>query len=211
MLFAFVSAAVLVSAAEFGDKTQMLTLVLAARYGARRVIIGVGIAVLALQMLAVVAGAVLGSLIPGPVVAWVTGILFIGFGIATLVMRPEAVEGEDAHAGESGSRRPILGTALAFFLAELGDKTQLMTMAIAADPLAAAGLLGVSVGEGQRLPVLLGVWAGSVVGMMLVNGAAALIGSALGSRVSPSLIARVSGVVFIGFGLLVVGSQVFAG
>jgi Ca2+/H+ antiporter, TMEM165/GDT1 family len=203
--FAFLSAAVLVAVAEFGDKTQMLTLVLAARHGMKRVIAGVAIAVVVLQLLAVAAGGAIGAVVPDWVLAWATGALFIGFGIWTLVA--QGAQGDDAEQASVSSARPVLSTAAVFFLAELGDKTQVMTMAIAAEPLAAARSLGLSVGEVDRLAVLAAVWAGSVVGMMAVNGVAALVGSALGSRLSPKLVARVSGVAFIGFGLLVIASQ----
>lgn len=210
MGFAFLSAAVLVAVAEFGDKTQMLTLVFAARYGARRVLLGVAAAVVALQLIAVVAGGAVGALVPQWVLAWITGALFIAFGVWTLVSHGD--DDEEHEAGAVGSAgRPILGIAAAFFLAELGDKTQIMTMAIAAEPLAAAKSLGLATAGADRLPVLAGVWAGSVVGMMVVNGLAALAGSALGAKLSPKLVARVSGVAFIGFGVLVIASQLNGG
>lgn len=216
MLAAFVVALVLVAIAEFGDKTQMLTLVLSARYGARRVLLGVAAAILALQLLAVVAGGLVGSLIPPVVLAWGTGLAFIGFGVWTLAAGDDD-EDIDAEAERSSRRGPIAGTAAAFFVAELGDKTQIMTMTIAANPAAAAVALGplglgLSASSGRAdIGTLAAVWLGSTVGMLLVNGLAAVVGTALGSRVSPAIVRRVSGAVFIGFGVLTIASQIFGG
>jgi putative Ca2+/H+ antiporter (TMEM165/GDT1 family) len=106
----------------------------------------------------------------------------------------------------------VLGAAGAFFIAELGDKTQLLTMTIAADPGAAGrslpGLAGLLGPAASGPAAYVAVWAGSTVGMLVINGLAALAGTALGSRLSPRLIKRVSGVVFIGFGVLMIASQV---
>jgi putative Ca2+/H+ antiporter (TMEM165/GDT1 family) len=215
MLAAFVVALVLVAIAEFGDKTQMLTLVLSARYGARPVLLGVAAAIVALQLLAVIAGGLVGSLIPPAVLAWGTGLAFIGFGVWTLAAG-EDDEDIDAEAERSSGRGPIVGTAAAFFVAELGDKTQIMTMTIAANPAAAAlalGPLGLGLAASARADVgtLVAVWLGSVVGMLLVNGLAAIVGTALGSRLSPAIIRRVSGAVVIGFGVLTIVSQILGG
>lgn len=216
MLAAFVVALVLVSIAEFGDKTQMLTLVLSARYGARPVLIGVAVAILALQLLAVIAGGLVGSLIPPSFLAWGTGLAFVGFGVWTLVAG-EDDEDIDAEAERGSGRGPVLGTAAAFFVAELGDKTQIMTMTIAANPAAAAAALGplglgLATPSGQvELGTLAAVWLGSVLGMLLVNGLAAIVGTALGARLSPKIIKRVSGVVFISFGVLTIATQVLGG
>jgi len=99
---------------------------------------------------------------------WIAGVLFVGFGIWTL--RGDSVDGEVA---EKPSRfGPIVTSAIAFFLAELGDKTQIMTMTIAADPGVAlrtfggfaAGWLPAASTSTNRVPVLFGVWMGSDAG-----------------------------------------------
>jgi putative Ca2+/H+ antiporter (TMEM165/GDT1 family) len=213
VLAVFVIAALLVALAEFGDKTQMLTLVLAARHGARPVLIGVALAIMALQAIAVIAGGLIGALIPEVVLGWIAGLLFIGFGVVTLV---RGSDDEDVH-DEAEARRgrgPVATSATAFFVAELGDKTQIMTMAIATNPASAAGSLGALVPgvvptEGSWT-TLLAVWAGSTVGMLAVNGLAAVVGHAVGSRLSAKLIARVSGVVFILFGVVTIAGVVGA-
>ncbi len=213
MVAAFIVAFALVAIAEFGDKTQMLTLVLSARYGSKPVLVGVAIAILALQLVAVAAGGLVGALIPRGVLAVLTGVLFVGFGLWTLFFSGKD-EDLDEEADKGAGRGPIVGTALAFFLAELGDKTQIMTMTIAADPGAAArslGTLGDHLAAGTGPLALVAVWLGSTAGMLLVNGAAALVGTALGSRLSPRLIQRVSGGIFLVFGVLTLAAYFFGG
>jgi putative Ca2+/H+ antiporter (TMEM165/GDT1 family) len=210
MLQAMVVAAVLVAVAELGDKTQMLTLVLASRYPARQVFIGVLLAVIGLQLLAVTAGTIVGDLLPERLLAWVTAALFIGFGIWSL----RDASGGDAEEDEAVAPRngwgPVVAVAAAFFLAELGDKTQVLTLAIAADPGAAARVLS-PLGLEFTAPsggigVFIGVWLGSVIGMMLVNGLAIWAGSAIGKRLPRHVVARVSGALFMLFGLLALGA-----
>jgi putative Ca2+/H+ antiporter (TMEM165/GDT1 family) len=204
MFEALIIAAVLVAVAELGDKTQMLTLLLASRYPARQVFIGVLLAVLALQLTATAAGRIVGDFIPEPVLALLTGGLFIGFGMWSLRDASRADDEETVDLGRAGWG-PVAAVAGAFFLAELGDKTQVLTLAVAADPGAAARAL-TPLGIGFSVPaggigVFLGVWIGSVIGMMLVNGVAIWAGSAIGKRLPRRTVARVSGVVFILFGL----------
>ena len=205
MIQALTVAAILVAIAELGDKTQMFTLLLASRYPARQVFTGVLIAVIGLQLLATAAGTVVGDLLPGRLLAWLTAALFIGFGVWSLrdAARDDAEEGGVNQVSGWG---PVGAIAAGFFLAELGDKTQVLTLAIAADPDASARVLaplglelgGVTAGAGT----FLGVWVGSIIGMMLVNGVAIWAGSAIGRRLPRRVVARVSGVLFIGFGLL---------
>jgi Ca2+/H+ antiporter, TMEM165/GDT1 family len=215
MLAAFTIALVLVAVAELGDKTQMLTLVLAARHGHRPVLAGVAVAIFALQLLAVAAGGLVGALIPDWVLAWGTGAAFIGFGVWTLLSRDDS--DDTAQAAEKRRHGPFLTAFLTFFIAEVGDKTQVMTMAIAADPAAAGRLLG-SLGEGLgrtsgtgAFGALVAVWLGSSAGMLLVNGLAAVAGTALGTRLSPTFVRRASGGLFIGFGLLAIAALFWAG
>ncbi|MBE0417410.1 MAG: TMEM165/GDT1 family protein [Coriobacteriia bacterium] len=212
MVEALVIAAVLVAVAELGDKTQMLTLLLASRYPGRQVFAGVLIAVLGLQLMATVAGRVVGDLIPERVLALVTAGLFIGFGIWSL---RDALRGEEED--DLGVRRagwgPVAAVAGAFFIAEFGDKTQVLTLAVAADPGAAARALAplgieISVPSGG-LGVFLGVWIGSTLGMMLVNGAAIWAGGAISRRLPQPVVARISGVLFIVFGLFALAASYF--
>lgn len=203
MLGVFAVAAVLVALAELGDKTQMLSLLLATRYPARRVFLGVFLAVLALQLLATGAGRLVGDLVPQGALAVLTSVLFIAFGVWSLADSAK-LDSEEAVPGRGSGFGPVLAVATAFFVAELGDKTQVLTFAVAADPGVATRALsavGLGVQEPQGPGLFVAVWLGSVLGMMLVNGAAILIGSAVGKRFSRKVVGRFSGVLFILFGI----------
>lgn len=204
MLTAFVIATVFITLAELGDKTQLLALCLAARYKAWQVLVGIFAATLLIHLLSTVVGAVVGNLIPKLYLSILTGVLFIGFGIWTL--RGDTVDEDEAC--ETSPYGPILATGIAFFLAELGDKTQIMTMTIAANPAAVLNtlpslkaLLPPAATTGGTPGVLLGVWLGSTVGMMIADGVAILIGSVLGAKLPERLITRISGVIFVLFGI----------
>lgn len=205
MLYAFLVATILIFLAELGDKTQLLALVLATRYKAWQVMVGILGATLLIHLLSTVVGAAVGSFIPAGVMTWVAGVLFIGFGAWTL--RGDSVDDEVA---EKPSRfGPIVTSAIAFFLAELGDKTQIMTMTIAADPGAAlrtfggfaAGWLPAASTSTNRVPVLFGVWMGSTLGMVIADGLAIMVGVLLGKTLPEKLITRISGVLFIVLGV----------
>jgi putative Ca2+/H+ antiporter (TMEM165/GDT1 family) len=163
-------------------------------------------------------GQAVGSLVPELWLGIITGVLFVGFGIWTL--RGDSDEGDDgARAGRFG---PIITVSIAFFLAELGDKTQIMTMTIAADPAAvlrAFGAAGPAItsaltGMGLRADGLTaaqsfwGVWMGSTVGMMIADGVAIVVGSILGKKLPERIITRISGALFIIFGLATAGAAI---
>ena len=203
---AFLIALLLVTLAELGDKTQLLVLALAARYRPTHVIVGVAIAVLLLQLIAVLLGTVAGSLLPEKAVAIVAGLLFIGFGVWT--WRDASGDEEDEQIAERGrGLGPVLTVAAAFFVAELGDKTQLMTVSIAADPSAALRTLeqvipGLQPPAAGTAGTMIGVWLGSTLGMLLADGVALLIGFLLGARLPERLIRRFAAVVFVLFGVV---------
>ncbi len=210
MLYAFVVATILITLAELGDKTQLLALALACRYKAWQVLVGIFVATLAIHLLSTVAGQLIGDVIPKLWLSIVTGLLFIGFGIWTL--RGDKDDDDGARTSKFG---PIVTVGIAFFLAELGDKTQIMTMTIAADPAAVLRTFGSagpaiagalkSIGlTAQGLTsgdTFWGVWLGSTVGMMIADGVAIIVGSVLGKKLPERLITRISGVIFILFGV----------
>lgn len=183
---AFISALVLVTIAEMADKTQLLTLSLACRYPARRVLIGVAIAIALLNLIAVVIGAVAGRFIPVTYVKVGAGLLFIAFGLWNLLAKDKPEEPEDCQV-RSG-RRITWAVAGAFFVAEIGDKTQLATLSLGARF------------EGSLLASI-GVWAGATIGMIIANSLAVGIGHAAGRRVPERLMKRISGGLFIAFGI----------
>lgn len=216
MLYAFAVAALLITLAELGDKTQLLALGLACKYPPMQVLIGIFIATLVVHFFSTLVGGFIGNLIPRLWLGIGSGILFIGFGIWTL--RGDKADAEEATARSAYG--PILTTAIAFFLAELGDKTQIMTMTVAADPaavlrtLGSAGpvithaleTIGLSAVNLSRTAVFWGVWIGSTVGMMIADGIAIIVGAILGKKLPEKTITRVSGTIFILFGLASIGA-----
>jgi putative Ca2+/H+ antiporter (TMEM165/GDT1 family) len=216
LIYIFSVALVLIMIGELADKSQLLALVLATRYKAWQVLIGIFIATFIVHFFTTLVGQFVGSAIPRGVIPWLTGVLFVGFGIWTL--RGDSVDDEDAEKGVRFG--PIVATTIAFFLAELGDKTQFMTLAIAVDPGSAVLTYLKDAGPSvQRWLSTLGsphsvsaagrFWAvtlGSTVGMVIADAIAIGIGHLLGRHLPELLMRRVSGVMFILFGLLSIGS-----
>lgn len=217
MLYAFLVATILITLAELGDKTQLLALALACKYKAWQVLVGIFAATLLIHLFSTLAGQLVGGLIPEFWLGIATGVLFIGFGVWTLRGDSTDEDDEDRSGGKFG---PIMTTAIAFFLAELGDKTQIMTVTVAADPAAVLrtfGSLGPAISDGlgslglsarglTATQTFWGVWLGSTVGMMIADGIAIIIGSVLGKRLPERLITRISGTIFIVFGLATIAA-----
>jgi putative Ca2+/H+ antiporter (TMEM165/GDT1 family) len=183
---AFITAFVLVTIAEMADKTQLLTLSLACRYPARKVLIGVALAIAMLNLVAVIIGAVAGRFIPITAVKIGAGVLFLGFGLWNLLAKNKPQAAEECEV--RSDRYVILAVMGAFLIAEIGDKTQLATLSLGARF------------EGSILNSI-GVWLGATVGMILANALAVIIGHTAGRRVPEKLMKRISGVLFVGFGI----------
>ena len=160
---AFLVSTGLVAIAEIGDKTMLLAIVLAARF--RKpwpILAGILVATLLNHGLAATLGAVAGHLLDGPWMTWGLGLLFMAFGAWALI--PDRFEDDEAPtAVKAGS--VFLTTAIAFFLVEMGDKTQVATVALAA-----------------RFNSIALVAAGTTVGMMLANGPAVWLGETAATR-----------------------------
>jgi putative Ca2+/H+ antiporter (TMEM165/GDT1 family) len=180
LLEAFFLSTGLVALAEVGDKTQLLAFLLAARW--RRpapIIAGILVATLVNHALAAALGTWLQSLLDPPVLRWVVGISFIVMAGWTLI--PDELDADDAPRGDLG----IFGaTALAFFIAEMGDKTQLATVALAA-----------------KVGVMWTVVAGTTAGMMLANVPAVLLGERLAGRIPVAWVHRVAAALFAALGV----------
>jgi len=123
----FLGATAMVVMAEMGDKTQLLAMAFATRFPARAVLWGVFLATILNHALAVALGTYLGSSINLEMVQMVAAASFILFGLWTI--RGDSLDGEDKRKTFLG---PIMTVALAFFFVEMGDKTQLATIALAA-------------------------------------------------------------------------------
>ena len=170
----FLAAFTLVFCAEMGDKTQLIVMAFTARYSWKPVMAAVLAATLANHGLAVLLGVLLGGLLPETEMRIVGSIAFIVFGLLTLR------EGEDDGEEVRQSRSPFWTVALTFFLGEMGDKTQLAVLTIAAE-------------HGTWLPVL----AGSTAAMLIADGLGVVLGAKLRKHVSPETMKKVSAGVFI--------------
>jgi putative Ca2+/H+ antiporter (TMEM165/GDT1 family) len=171
-----------VALAEIGDKTQLLALVLAARY--RRplpIILGIAVATLANHAIAGALGAWLARLVSPVALRWVLGLSFLAMAVWTLI--PDRYE-------EQAARPPRFGvfgaTLIAFFLLEMGDKTQIATVALAA-----------------RYPSLLAVVAGTTVGMLLANVPAVLLGEVAARKLPMRLVHGAAAALFAVLGVLI--------
>lgn len=158
----FLHAFALVLVAEFGDKSQLLALSLTARYRVRYVMIGLAIGITLNHGLAILLGAYIGEWLAGPWFGRVIGLAFIGFGIWTW---KEAYEKPSTQVQVATGRSAIPTITLAFFLAEMGDKTQL-----------AAGTLAAT----RDHPLM--VLAGTTLAMLLLNALVVLLGDRLYRR-----------------------------
>ncbi|WP_300577039.1 TMEM165/GDT1 family protein [Phenylobacterium sp.] len=187
-LEAFLISTGLVAVAEIGDKTQLLALLLAARFRKPWPIIGgIFVATLANHALAAGLGAVAAAWLQGPWMRWVLGGLFLAFAAWALI--PDKLEDEEAPAPRPGASI-FWTTTVAFFFVEMGDKTQVATAAL-----------------GAQFQTVLLVTAGTTVGMMLANAPVVLLGDAAAGRLPLKLIRGLAAGAFalIGLWILVFG------
>jgi putative Ca2+/H+ antiporter (TMEM165/GDT1 family) len=175
----FVSTAI-VAIAEIGDKTQLLALMLAARY--RKpvpIILGIFFATLANHALAAWIGAEVAAWVGAETMRWILGATFI-------VMAGWCLIPDKADEGPQAARRAgaFLATLVAFFIVEIGDKTQIATVALAA-----------------RFQSLFAVTAGTTVGMLLANAPVVLFGDAIARRLPLRIVRIVAALLFVALGL----------
>ena len=168
-----------VAVAEIGDKTQLLALLLAARF--RRplpIVAGILVATLLNHALAGWLGAVAAQWLTPQLLRWIVAASFLA--IAAWTLRPDAIDDAQALPG----RNAFLATTLAFFVAEIGDKTQVATVLLAA-----------------RYTPLWEVVAGTTIGMLLANVPVVLLGSRFAQRL-PLRAARIAAaLLFLALGL----------
>jgi putative Ca2+/H+ antiporter (TMEM165/GDT1 family) len=169
-----------VALAEMGDKTQLLSFVLAAKLKHRMaIIIGIFFATLANHFFAGSVGAWLASLISPQTLKWVVAISFFAFGIWAL--RPDKLDDNQSLRGTS----VFVTTLIAFFIVEMGDKTQLATIALAA-----------------RYDSLTSVVMGTTLGMMIANVPAVWVGEKLTHRINMKVMHWIAAALFIVLGIL---------
>ncbi|WP_341678620.1 TMEM165/GDT1 family protein [Niveibacterium sp. SC-1] len=178
---AFLISTGIVALAEIGDKTQLLALVLAARF--RKpvpIILGILVATLVNHACAGALGAWITHLLGANVMRWILGISFLGMAAWSLI--PDKLDEEESATGHWG----VFGsTVVAFFLAEMGDKTQFATVALAA-----------------KYSSIVSVVAGTTLGMMIANVPAVLLGERVTRMVSIRVVHAIAAAVFAILGVL---------
>lgn len=181
---AFLVSTGIVAFAEMGDKTQLLALVLAARF--RKpwpIVLGIFVATLANHAMAGALGAWVTTLLSPQLLRWILALSFMAMAVWMLI--PDKL---DENETPSAPRFGIFGTTvLAFFLAEMGDKTQIATVMLAA-----------------RYEAYFAVVAGSTLGMMLANAPVVWLGERITRLVPLRVVHIVSALIFVALALLAV-------
>ena len=188
MLEAFLASFGLVFLAELGDKSMVLAIAFAARYRPWPVLGGIAIAAFAMLGLSTLLGAALGAALPERAVAIAGGLIFLGFGIWTLVDDDDD-DDDDEDAGLR-STSVLLGVTLAFLIAEFGDKTMLATLTLA----------------GTQPPVP--TWIGASLGMTAASGIAIAVATLVGRQLNERVLRLVAAGAFLLFGLLLVAAGI---
>ena len=179
---AFFTSTLAVALAEIGDKTQLLSLLLITRFRQPTpIILAILIATIANHALAGLLGAAVGSWLGPELLRWIVGLGFLAMAAWTLI--PDKLD-EDQKAPTRGA---FITSLIAFFLAEMGDKTQLATIGLAAAH------------PGHTAQVI----AGTTLGMMLANVPVVLLGERIAERVKMSSVRFVAAALFAVFGAVV--------
>ena len=183
---AFFVSTLVVGLAEIGDKTQILSLMLAARFlRPVPIIFGIFFATIANHSAAGLAGTFFGDVLSGPWMRWILGLSFLS--VAVWALFPDKYEGDDRAISRSGA---FTATLCAFFIAEIGDKTQIARVGLAAR-------------FEQFYPVVIG----TTLGMMLANIPAVLIGDRIAEKLPIREIRIAAAVVFAALGFLTIAKD----
>jgi len=174
---AFIASLIFVVLAEMGDKTQLLAMAFACRFRWQTVMWGVFVATAANHLLAAAAGSYLAAIVPMAYIKVAAAVSFIVFGLWTI--RGDTLEGEDRKYNFS----PFWTVTIAFFMAEMGDKTQLATIALAV-----------------KYNTIITVWMGTTIGMIISNGFGIIAGNVMGKHIPERAIKWASALIFIAFG-----------
>ncbi|TYC85371.1 TMEM165/GDT1 family protein [Novosphingobium sp. BW1] len=178
---AFLTSSAVVALAEVGDKTQLLAIVLATRFKKPwPIVAGILVATLANHFLAALVGEQAAAFLDGLWFRYLVAASFIVMGLWTLI--PDKFDEDDEP--KPGRFGPFLATVIAFFLVEMGDKTQIATVALAA-----------------RFESVVPVMLGTTLGMMIANAPAVFLGNALIERVPMRVVHVIAALLFVAIGL----------
>ncbi|MBI1379205.1 MAG: UPF0016 domain-containing protein [Frankiales bacterium] len=159
---------VVIFVAELGDKSQLMAMTFATRFRFWTVLAGITVATALVHLFSVAVGALVGVALPTTLINVVAALAFIGFGIWTL--RGDELSEDEEGRAERTQRSAFFAVAIAFFLAELGDKTMLATITLATD-------------NGW-----FGTWVGSTLGMVAADALAIGVGAVLGKNLPEKVI-----------------------
>lgn len=183
---AFLLSTAVIFIAELGDKSQLMAMTFATRYKVRDVLIGITVATAIVHLASVGIGWWIGDSF-ADYQHWINiaaGIAFLGFALWTL--RGDELTEEEASKAKNATGAAILAVGVAFFLAELGDKTMLATITLATT-------------EGW-----LGTWIGSTLGMVAADALAIVVGAVLGRKLPEKVITYGAAALFALFGVILI-------
>jgi putative Ca2+/H+ antiporter (TMEM165/GDT1 family) len=179
-LAAFLASFLIVILAEMGDKTQLLAMSFATRYSAYKVIFAIFLATVANFALTVALGQFLTTIVPIDIISLAASLSFIGFGLWTI--RGDKLQGGDKKVSRFGV---VPTVAVAFFIAEFGDKTQLATISLAVEYQNAVSVL-----------------VGATLGMLIADGIGIIVGIIFCKRIPERTLKWFSAGIFVIFGLV---------
>ena len=156
----------------------------AARYRATTILIAITIATAIIHLVSVMLGAAVGAALPTKAISIVAGVAFLLFAAWTL--RGDELDDDEASRVDKSTRSVLITVGLAFFLAELGDKTMLATITLATNN----GLVG--------------TWIGSTLGMVAADALAIAVGQQLGARLPERVVKIGAAITFVLFGVLLI-------
>jgi len=175
---AFIASLIFVVLAEMGDKTQLLAMAFSCKFRWQTVMWGVFVATAANHLLAAAAGSYLTTIVPLGYIKIAAAASFIIFGLWTI--RGDTLGDEDKKYNFS----PFWTVTVAFFMAEMGDKTQLATIALAI-----------------KYNTIIPVWIGTTIGMIISNGFGIIVGNIMGKHIPERAIKWSAALTFIAFGV----------
>jgi putative Ca2+/H+ antiporter (TMEM165/GDT1 family) len=178
----FISSLGLVLLMELGDKTMFTTICLSAQYRRPGLVLFVTMIALATSStIAVILGFILSTTLSVEIITYVSGILFLGLGIFTFINSNSEIP------DTCDNPSTLFGMFSLVFLSELGDKSQIAILALAAQSL---------------FPII--VFTGAIIGFLIVNSLGVLAGSHVAERIPLKVVKKIVGIIFIFFGLLVI-------
>jgi putative Ca2+/H+ antiporter (TMEM165/GDT1 family) len=185
-LYAFLLSTAVIFVAELGDKSQLMAMTFATRYKVRDVLIGITVATAVVHLASVAVGYWIGDRFADSqgTISIAAGVAFLAF--AAWTWRGDELSDGEAEKASRSTGAAIVAVGVAFFLAELGDKTMLATITLATQ-------------EGW-----LGTWIGSTVGMVAADALAIVVGALLGRHLPDRLIRVGATAAFVVFGVLLI-------